>query len=159
MRCARALILPALAIVVIACSSPSPSSGGGGGGSEETDNAAATATATSDGGGGGGGAGGDVDQLAEDLVPPSSSEQSRISSQGTLIVSYTSTDSVDSLKSYYEDKFDELGVNVIGTSSAGATTTYVIGNEDGSGIQGGVTVAGDESSGNTIVQITLGIPQ
>jgi len=159
MRCARALILPALAILVIACSSPSPSNGGGGG-SEESDNPTATATATSDGGGGGGGgAGGDVDQLAEDLVPPNSSEQSRISSQGTLIVSYTSTDSADSLNSYYENKFDELGVNVIGTSSAGATTTYVIGNEDGSGVQGGVTVAGDESSGGTIVQLTLGVTQ
>ncbi|HEX9635287.1 MAG TPA: hypothetical protein VGB34_07400 [Candidatus Limnocylindria bacterium] len=142
--------------MVIACGSPAASEGGGGNGSEESD----TPAASVDGGGGGnGGDGGDVDQLANDLVPPNSTEASRFEAEGSLLVGYTSTDSVDSLKSYYENKFNELGVNVIGTSSAGNTHTFVIGNEDGSGVQGGVTVAADENAGNTIVQITLGVGQ
>jgi len=156
MRWSRALILPVLAVLIIACGSPATSEGGGGGnGSEESDTPAASA----DGGSGNGGSSGDVDQLANDLVPPNSSEVSRIEAEGTLLVGYTSTDSVDSLKSYYEGKFNDLGVNVIGTSSAGTTHTFVIGNEDGSGVQGGVTVAADENAGNTLVQITLGVSQ
>jgi hypothetical protein len=153
MRWARALVLPAMILMVVACSAPTASTGGGDGSQQSQ-----TAQPSTDGGGGGGGGGtgSDVDALAEKLVPPNSTEASRFSGEGTLLVAYSSSDSADSVVSFYENKLNELGIHVMGKSTAGETTTFVIGNEDGSGVQGGVSIAPDQNAGNTLISITLG---
>jgi hypothetical protein len=109
-----------------------------------------------DGGNGGGADTDDMEQVADALEPPNSSETARFASADGLLVSYESTDSLDDLKGYYEDKLDDLGINVLGTMSAADSQTWVIGDEDGSGVQGGVTLA-PSGTGTTLVQITLGI--
>jgi hypothetical protein len=157
MRWVRALVLPVLAVTVIACSAPTPDTGNGNG-SQESDTPQASTDDGGGDGGGGGGSQGDVEQLAEQLKPPNSTESSRFTTAEGISVGYGSTDSTDSLKSYYEGKFDDLGINLIGTSSASGSHTFVIGDEDGSGIQGGVSVI-DDGSGASIVSITLGSNQ
>ena len=109
-----------------------------------------------DGGNGGGADTDDMEQLASDLEPPNSTESARFSSSEGLLISYESTDSFDDLKGFYDDRFDDLGINVLGTMSAADSQTWVIGEEDGSGVQGGVTLA-PSGSGTTLVQVTLGI--
>jgi hypothetical protein len=157
MRWVRALVLPVLAVTVIACSAPTPDTGNGNG-SQESDTPQASTDDGGGDGGGGGGSQGDVEQLAEQLKPPNSTESSRFTTAEGISVGYGSTDSTDSLKSYYEGKFDDLGINLIGTSSASGSHTFVIGDEDGSGIQGGVSVI-DDGSGGSIVSITIGFNQ
>lgn len=159
MRWVRALVLPVLAVTVIACSAPTPDTGNGNGSQESDTPQASTDDGGGDGGGGGGGGSqGDVEQLAEQLKPPNSTESSRFTTAEGISVGYGSTDSTDSLKSYYEGKFDDLGINLIGTSSASGSHTFVIGDADGSGIQGGVSVI-DDGSGGSIVSITIGFNQ
>lgn len=155
MRWARALVLPVLAVTVIACGGPATDGGNGGNGSEESQAGAPDPDGGNDGDGGNGGDQGDLEQLADDLKPPNSTEITRMSANEAFIISWSSTDSVDSLESFYDDKIGQLGVNLLGKSSAQGGHTWVIGNEDGSGPQGGVTVA-EDGSGGTVISVTLG---
>lgn len=152
MRWTRALTLPVLAVLVIGCGAPGTDGGNGGNGSEESQAGAPDPDGGNDGNGGDPG---DLEQLANDLEPPNATETTRMNANEALIVAWTSTDSVDSLESFYDDKIDQLGINLIGKSSAQGGHTWVIGNEDGSGPQGGVTVA-EDGSGGTAISVTLG---
>jgi len=125
---------------------------------------AATAVATSDGGsgsdgsggsgGGSGAASGDVDQWVSDLTPPNGNEMARFTAPDGITVSFESDDSVDDLKSYYDDKLGDLGITVQGTADVGGTHTWVIGDESGDGVQGGLTVS-ESGDGKSLVTITL----
>lgn len=157
MRWTRALTLPAVAVMLIACGGPGTDGGNGGNGGNGSDESQAGAPdpGGNDGNGGSGGDQGDLEQLADDLEPPNSTETTRMSANEAFIISWTSTDSVDSLESFYDDKIGQLGINLLGKSSVQGAHTWVIGNEDGSGPQGGITV-GEDGSGGTVISITLG---
>ena len=108
MRWARLLVLPVLVVLLVACGgSPGTSTddNGNGNGNGESTNPDVTATAeASKDDGNGTGNDGDVEQLAADLVPPNSTETTRTVASGVVFAGYESTDSPDSLKSYYEGK-------------------------------------------------------
>ncbi len=144
------IAVPLLALMLAACSagSPSPSTddGGGGGGGESTP------AATPDNGGGGGG---DVEQVAEDLVPPNSSQLSQTNSEGVIWTVYESTDSPESLKNFYENAIPQTGMQVFSTSTVEDTYSWVFAQDDGSSFGGSVTVgpASDGGSGSSVIVI------
>jgi hypothetical protein len=156
MRWTRVLMLPVLAIMVVACggSGGSDSGGGNGGnggnGSEESQ----AETQPDEGNGGGGEDAGDRPQLAGDLEPPNATETTRMSADGGFIISWRSSESVDSLESFYDDKIAELGINLLGKQSVEGAHTWIFGDEDGSGPQGGVTVT-EDGSGGSLASVTI----
>jgi hypothetical protein len=157
MRWTRVLMLAVLALLVVACGGSGGGNGGGGdggdggNGSEETQ---AEAPQPDEGNGGGGEDAGDRPQLAGDLEPPNATETTRMSADGGFIISWRSSESVDSLESFYDDKIAELGLNVLGKQSVEGAHTWIFGDEDGSGPQGGVTVT-EDGSGGSLASVTI----
>ena len=160
MRWARLLVLPVLVVLLVACGgSPGTSTddNGNGNGNGESTNPDVTATAEAskdDGNGNGNGNGGDVEQLAADLVPPNSTETTRTVASGVVFAGYESTDSPDSLKSYYEGKIASAGMVIISTTSTSGTYGFIFAEDDqGSGFGGSIAIAPSSSggSGSTVV--------
>jgi hypothetical protein len=146
-------------MLLVACNGPgangSASSGGGDSGTASASASASTQASASSGGGTGSG---DIDQVASNLTPPNSSETGRYSASGALIVTWSSTDSVDSLKSYYDGKLSSLSLNVLSTTDVQGTHGWVFGNEDNTGVTGALTLSPDTSTGGaTTVSLTAGI--
>jgi hypothetical protein len=162
MRWVRALVLPVLTIMIVACSGPAASQSTSG--SEATDNPTSTVaestpspSATEDGGGGdGGGGGGDLDALIDDLTPPNSTQTMRTSASGGVFVAWDSTDSVDTLKGFYESAIPGTGMEIFSTSTAGGTYSWVFAESEGSSHGGSVTLgpASDGGSGASVI-VTL----
>lgn len=126
-------------------------SGGNNGGNQSGGDPTATSES---GGGNGGGDSDDVEQLQEDLVPPKSKELLRYSTPDGTSISYESTESLDSLKEFYDDRVDDLDLGQLGNMSMPDSHSWFIGNNSGQGVQGSVTVvnAGD---GKTNITVTL----
>ena len=132
MRWSRALAAPVLMLfVVVACSSPgaSTSSGDdGGNGSDQSQAAEPTPEATSedgDNGGDGGSGSEDADAAYEALIPPNSQEVTKTTAEGVIFAAFTSTDSVDSLTSFYQDAFDDLGLQILTTTETSGGISLV----------------------------------
>jgi len=94
--------------------------------------------------------------VANALVPPNSSEITRTSASGGLFVGYSSTDSADSLKSFYENAIPGSGMTIFSTTSAGGSYSWVFAKTEGSSFGGSVTVgpSTDGGSGSSVI-ITL----
>jgi hypothetical protein len=156
MRWTRLLVLPVLVVLLVACGgSPGTSTddnGNGNGNGESTNpDVTATAEASKDDGNGNGG---DVEELAADLVPPNSTETTRTVASGVVFAGYESTDSPDSLKSYYEGKIASAGMVIISTTSTSGTYGFIFAEDDqGSGFGGSIAIAPSSSggSGSTVV--------
>ncbi len=172
----RFLALAMAVGLVAACGSssgtPAASAGGGGG---TTGGASAPAAqpsqANPDAGGGpsadtggpsaatGGGTttgvGGDTEAVAKQLVPPNSHEVTRTAAEGTFFAMYQSTDSPDTLKSFYESTIPKTGLQIISTTSSNGGYSWIIANDANGSFGGAVSVfpAGDGSTG---VQVTIG---
>jgi len=144
------------ALVVAACGGTAATQqpAGGGGGGTATDVPAAT-DAGGGGGGGGGGAGPDVEAVGNALVPPNSTEVSKTSAEGTWFVIYESTDSVDALKSFYEDAVPKTGLKIFSTTTIQGGVSYVIATDE-SGSFGGAVNIFPSGDGKTAVQVTVG---
>jgi hypothetical protein len=158
MRWTRLLVLPVLVVLLVACGgSPGTSTddNGNGNGNGESTNPDVTATAeASKDDGNGTGNDGDVEQLAADLVPPNSTETTRTVASGVVFAGYESTDSADSLKSYYEGKIASAGMVIISTTSTSGTYGFIFAEDDqGSGFGGSIAIAPSSSggSGSTVV--------
>lgn len=161
MRWTRLLVLPVLVVLLVACGgSPGTSTddnGNGNGNGESTNpDVTATAEASKDDGNGNGG---DVEELAADLVPPNSTETTRTVASGVVFAGYESTDSPDSLKSYYEGKIASAGMVIISTTSTSGTYGFIFAEDDqGSGFGGSIAIAPSSSggSGSTVI-VTVAI--
>jgi hypothetical protein len=161
MRWTRLLVLPVLVVLLVACGgSPGTSTddnGNGNGNGESTNpDVTATAEASKDDGNGNGG---DVEELAADLVPPNSTETTRTVASGVVFAGYESTDSADSLKSYYEGKIASAGMVIISTTSTSGTYGFIFAEDDqGSGFGGSIAIAPSSSggSGSTVI-VTVAI--
>jgi len=128
------------------------------------DGATATKSAGSGGGSGGGanptskpasgGAASDLEKLEKDLVPPKSKQVARFSADDAVVVTYTSTESLDTLKDYYDKKIKDLKLKVQGTMNVTDSYSWFIGEDNDKGPHGAVIIA---RSGNepTAVSITL----
>jgi len=169
MRWIRLVAFPVLVALLVACGGGDGDSGDSGGSDSGSNETPASSTDGSAGGGGsgssgssndGGGSGGggglpdDFDEIAQRLEPPNASETSRFSTSDGLVVGWESSDSVDSLKSHYDDLIADEGFNVIGTMSVSGTYQWILGDEDGDSVGASVSVAPNSGSGS-IVGITV----
>lgn len=150
-------MVPILAIALAACggSSPGATDDGNGGQSAE-----ASAEASTDDGGPGssqdnGPASGDVEQVAADLEPPNSSRTSQTNAEGTVWSTYDSTDSVDSLKSFYDNAIPGTGMQVFSTTNSAGTYSWLFAESDSSSFGGSVTVGPASDGGDGAVVIVI----
>lgn len=153
MRWSRGLVLLLVVLLIAACGgSPAASaddSEGNGGSSEAADTPEPAASKDD---GGNGGSAGDLDQLAEDLTPPNSTETSRTTAGGVIFLTFESTDSPDSLRSFYESAIANTGLEVFSTTSAEGTYAWIFAESEGSDYGGVVSVGpGVDGSGSVIV--------
>lgn len=165
MRWIRAFSLPLLIslLVLAACgSSASPNADDG----DPQSSAAAsqdgepdpTPEASQDNGngngnGGGGGDAANAEEVADSLAPPNGTEVSRTTSGGLVLLTYETTDSVDSLSGYYEGAISGAGLNVVSTSTAQGATNWIF--ESGN-FSGSLTIApSDASEGGSTVAISV----
>jgi len=131
-------------------------SGGGGGGSAtemppETEAPAATAAS---GGGGSSGGSDEVEAVANQLIPPNSTEQSKTTAEGTWFAIYLSTDSVDSLKSYYQSAIANAGQKIFSTTTIQGGVSYVFAKDESGGFGGSINIY-PNGDGKTAVQVTV----
>ena len=125
-------------------------------GGEPTDEPAVTPSAAASTGGGGGT---DVQAVADALKPPNSSQTFTSNSSGVILSTYTSTDSADSLKSFYESAIPAQGLKIISTSSDTATNSIAIifAKADDSAFGGAIGIGPDQSGGaGSTVSVTVG---
>ena len=156
MRWTSALAL-FLALMLAACGGGSGSNGDGDADGDATPTAAETDGGDGDGDGdGNGGSSGDLDELAEDLTPPNSTETSRTTAGGFIFLTFTSTDSPDDLQSFYEQAIEDTGLEVLSTTTAGGTYSWIFGETDG--VNGVVSVsAGPDGTGSQVgIQVGTG---
>jgi len=160
MRRSRALILPVLMLLILsACGGSSSSTGNGNGGQSqsaeqsqaaEESQAAESQAAESQGSGQ---SAGDLDSLVQALTPPHSSELSKTTAAGGVFIAWNSTDSVESLKSFYESAIPGTGMIVISTSSASGTYAWVFAKDESSSYGGSVTIGptSDGTDGGSVI--------
>lgn len=150
--------LLALALAVSACggnNNASSSTGGGGSSSAASTSASAAASAAASTGSGGGGST-DLGSLVDAFKPPNSTQTVRTDATDAVFVAYTSTDSPDSLKSFYENAIKNAGMNIISTTSAGGSTSWIFTKAGDESFGGSVALgAGPDGTGSS-VSITLG---
>ncbi len=164
MRWSRGLAPLFMVILVAACGgSPAASAdgNGGNGGSSQAADTPEPAASTDGGNGGNGGDGGsegDLDQLADDLTPPNSSETSRTTAGGLIFLTFESSDSPDDLRSFYESAIANTGMEVFSTTSAEGSYSWIFAESEGSAYGGVVTVTpGTDGSGSFVgVQVGSG---
>ena len=152
MRWTSALAL-FLVLMLAACGGggPGATTTDDGNGGEETD-AAETATETPDDGGNGGSAG-DAEAAFERLTPPNAEEVTKTTASGVIFAAFNSPDSVDSLTSFYEDAFNDLGLEILTTTESSGGVSWFVGTDDNASEFGGVVSvipATDGGSGSTV---------
>ena len=165
MRWSRALTAFALmTLFVAACGSPAASNGGNGDGNGTEQSEPAEASQDDGGGGGGGGDSGggggggsdDAAQAFETLTPPNANELTKTEAGGVIFAAFDTTDSIDSLTSFYEDAFSDLGLQIISTTEAQGGISWIFGNDDSASTFGGaisVFPASDGSGTQVSVQV------
>ena len=167
MRWSRALVLIASLALLAACGDGGggPGDDGDAGGDDTQQSAPAGASAApapddddgddgdDDGDGGGGGNAGDVDAAFERLTPPNAQEVSKTTTSGVIFAGFNSPDSMNSLTSFYEDAFDDLGLQILTTTEASGGITWFVGTDENASEFGGVVSvvpASDGGSGSTV---------
>lgn len=163
MRRTPLLIPAALVFVLAACGGgPGATDGGNGGNGDESAAASVAASeaepSTNGGGNGGGPSEGDLEQLAQDLTPPNSTETSRTTAGGVIFVTYESTDSPEDLQAFYEDAIGRTGLEVFSRTSAGGAYSWIFAENDTSSYGGVVSVgpSGTGSGSAVVVQVGSG---
>ena len=165
MRHARAMGMPlvvALILVLAACGGAASPSADDGDPEQSTASEPSEAPASSDdnddgdGNGNGNGSSTDLDQLAEDLTPPNSSETSRTTAGEVIFVTFESSDSSDSLRDFYEDAIADTGLEVFSTTSAEGSYSWIFAESEGSSTGGVVTVVPSGTGSGSTVAVQIG---
>ena len=110
----------------------------------------------------GGGGTGDLQGIADQLKPPNATQTFNQTAEGIIVTIYTSTDSPDSLKNFYNGAITGAGFKVVSTSTDSATnsTALVFAKDDNSSFGGAISIAPDPSGGaGTVVSVTVGNSQ
>jgi hypothetical protein len=155
-------------LMVAACGSPAATDGGNGG-DDSGDDAAQTEPAEptpADGGGddgggddgGGGGSAGDADAAFERLTPPNADEVTKTTASGVIFAAFTSPDSVETLTSFYEDAFNDLGLMILTTTETADGISWFVGTDENASEFGGVisVVPATDGGSGTTVSIQIG---
>ena len=100
---------------------------------------------------GGGGNTGDFATIAQNLVPPGSTEISRSSIGNSAQVIVSSNQSLQDLAAFYSQKIPALGLTETGRTEMQGTLIIALGNPDG----GILVVPGDEAGAN-LITISVG---
>jgi hypothetical protein len=152
-------LVTALAITLLllsACgSSAATQQPAGDGAGTSTQQPIATKDVAATDAGPGGGSGPDVDAVARALVPPNSTEITKTTAEGTSFIVYDSTDSIDSLKAFYEDAIRKTGLKIYSTTTVNGGVSYLIATDE-SGSFGGAVNIYPNGAGKTAVQVTVG---
>jgi len=111
-----------------------------------------------DGGGDDGGQTGsfDLDHAFEVLTPPNATELSKTTAQGVIFAAWDTDESLDSLRSFYEDAMDELGLEVITTTEAQGGIAWVVTDGGDSGNGGSISIFPASDGSGTQVSVTIG---
>jgi hypothetical protein len=167
MRWTRALVLIAILALLAACADGGPGESAGddgdgiGDGTSQSEPAEAPAAPPpdddDDNGNGGNGSVGDAEEAFERLTPPNADEVSKTTAGDVIFAGFTTPDSMDSLRSFYEDAFSDLGLQILTTTEAAGGITWFVGTDENASEFGGVISvipATDGGSGTTVsVQI------
>jgi hypothetical protein len=147
------LIVTVVAVALAACGGNSPSASNAGGDNGPSSAANPSSAAASNAGNQGGTT--DLQSLANDLKPPNASQTANLSTATTIVVTYTTSDSIASLKSFYDKALADAGLTVMGTTDAGGAFTWIVTN--GANTLGGtVTAAPDTSGSGSSVSVAIG---
>jgi hypothetical protein len=123
-------------------SSASASQGGSSSGGDQSNAATQSAAASASSGGG------DLNVLVTALTPPNSTQISRTDASGGVYVAWESTDSADTLKSFFEKAIPDAGMKVISTTNAQGTFSWIFAKSDNSSNGGSVTVGPSSTGGS-----------
>jgi hypothetical protein len=101
---------------------------------------------------------GDVKALADALKPPNATQTFTSEASGLVTTIYASTDSADSLKSFYDGAIADAGMKVISTSTdtTTSTTAIVFASEDNATFGGSIAISPDPSGSGTNVSVIVG---
>lgn len=97
----------------------------------------------------------DIEGVARILVPPNATEITRTTATDTWFVVYETTDSIDSLKSFYEGAIPKTGLKVISTTTVNDGVSWTLSNDD-NGTFGGAVNVYPSSDGKNAVQVVIG---
>jgi hypothetical protein len=98
----------------------------------------------------------DMDALANDLEPDEGREAMRFAVEGGFTIAWETGKSLEELKSFYDDRLDDLDLNVQGELDLPDSHTWIIGPGDGDGIQGTLTISKASSgTSDSIVSVAL----
>jgi hypothetical protein len=171
MQWPRALVLIAILGLLAACGGGGPGDGGDDGdgasqGAAQSEPAEASAAPPPDDGGGddgggddgGNGSAGDAEEAFERLTPPNADEVSKTTAGELIIAGFTTSDSIDSLTSFYEDAFGELGLQILTTTEAAGGVTWFVGTDENASEFGGVisVIPATDGGTGTTVSIQIG---
>ena len=156
MRSTRALAPIFLALLLAACGGSGASDDGGGDGPASEAAGTAQPTETPGGGGDGNGSSGDLDQLAEDLTPPDSSETSRTTAGGIIFLTFESSRSPDDLESFYEGKITSGGFEIFSRTSAEGTYSWIFQDPGDNSFGGVVTVTPSGEGSGSLIGVQVG---
>ena len=169
MRRSRVLAPLLMLLVVVACSSQGGNTdgdgdgdngGNGGNGSEQSQAAEPTPEATEDDGGigGNGGPTDDAEAAFEVLTPPNADEVTKTTASGVIFAAFTTPDSVDSLVGFYEDAFDELGLQILTTTETADGISWFVGTDENASEFGGVisVIPSQDGGSGSSVSVQIG---
>lgn len=120
-------------------------------GSEQSAGASPSAEASS-----GGGGSDDLSALADKLVPPNSSQTARTEASGVLVIAYTTSDSVDSLKGFYDNAIKSAGLTVVSTTTVQNGVSIIFTKGSGSAFGGSVAIGPASDTSGSAVVVSLG---
>ncbi len=127
---------------------------GNGNGNGNGNGDASSAPAATPGSGGSGSE--DAEEVGTALVPPNATEVSKTLTGNYWYALYQSTDSVESLRSFYEDKIPSVGLTIISTTTAGGGYSWLVATDE-SGSFGGSVSVGAPTEGGSGSSVIIGI--
>jgi hypothetical protein len=159
MRPTRILLLSALMLALAACGGATTSATPTGATSDEASASAVASVSAEASASAGEGGGGDAKEVADALVPPNSRQVQKHESSGVIFAIYTSTDSFDSLKTFYESAIPDAGMKIISPTEQSGTVAWVFAKDEGSTFGGAVSISPASDGSGNAVSVTVGETQ
>lgn len=144
-----------VALALGGCGGSTESQAPGGDGQDSRSSAAASAAAsvTPPSAATGGEDAASAEAVADALAPPNANETSRTTSGGLVLITHESSESIDSLVSYYETAIPKAGMSINAKTTADDGANFVFGSGN---LNGSVTfISSSETPGGTSVSVSV----